>query len=33
VEHAGDEPGAVHWGGGDLVDDGADVMTGELRGA
>ena len=33
VQDAGDGPGAVHWGGGDLVDEGADVVPGELGGA
>ena len=31
VEDAGDGPGAVHRSVGDLVDDGVDVVSGELR--
>ena len=33
VQDAGDGPGAVHRRGGDLVDQGADVVPGELRSA
>ena len=33
VQDAGDGPGAVHRRGGDLVDEGADVVSGELGGA
>ena len=33
VQDAGDGPGTVQWRGGDLVDEGADVVPGELRGA
>jgi hypothetical protein len=33
VQDAGDGPGAVQRRGGDLVDDGADVVPGELGGA
>ena len=33
VQDAGDGPGAVHRRGGDLVDEGADVVAGELGGA
>jgi hypothetical protein len=33
VQDAGDGPGAVHRGGGDLVDEGAEVVAGELGGA
>ncbi len=33
VQDAGDGPGAVQWGGGDLPDDGVDVVPGELGGA
>ena len=33
VQDAGDGPGVVHRGGGDLVDDGADVVPGELSSA
>ena len=33
VQDAGDGPGAVHRRGGDLVDQGADVVAGELGGA
>jgi hypothetical protein len=33
VQDGGDGPGAVQRRGGDLVDDGADVVPGELGGA
>jgi hypothetical protein len=33
VKHAGDGPGAVHRRGGDPVDEGIDVVAGELGGA
>jgi hypothetical protein len=33
VEDAGDGPGLIHRRGGDLVDQGADVVPGELGGA
>ena len=33
VQDAGDGSGAVHWHGSDLVDEGADVVPGELGGA
>ena len=33
VQDAGDGPGPVHRRGGDLVDQGADVVSGELGGA
>ena len=33
VQHAGDGPGAVHRRGGDPVDEGVDVVAGELGGA
>ena len=33
VQHAGDGPGLMHRRGGDPVDEGADVVSGDLRGA
>ena len=32
VQDAGDGPGTVQWRDGDLVDDGAEVVSGELGG-